>query len=74
MGSAMPGFIVLVLALLSHSLIAIIVSMSDYAYLAGRAQVGFSTVPFLFNRAIIVGILCGVLEEYIYLHFKELFV
>jgi len=37
MGNAMLRFIVLVLALLSHSLIAIIVSMSDYTYPSGSA-------------------------------------
>ena len=63
MGNTMLGFIVLVLALLSHSLIAIIVSMSDYTYPSGSTQVGFSTVPFHFDRAVIVGILCGVLES-----------
>eukprot|EP00253_Pinus_taeda_P013600 PITA_13600 len=44
MGSAMFGFTVLVLAFLSHSLIAIVASMSEYAYPAGSAQVGFSAV------------------------------
>jgi len=104
MGSAMFGFTALVLAFLSHSLIAIIASISEYAYPAGNAQVGFSAVvlslkvlvnkldnhvhgglngvgwmegfvvPFLFpDRAVIVGILCGVLAGYIYLHIKELF-
>lgn len=44
MGSAMFGFTVLVLAFLSHSLIAIIAFLSEYAYPAGSAQVGFSAV------------------------------
>jgi hypothetical protein len=105
MGSAMFGFTALILAFLSHSLIVIIATISEYAYPAGNAQVGFSAVvlslkvlvnkpddhlhgglndvgwmeafvvPFLFpDRAVIVGILCGVLAGYIYLHIRELFV
>jgi hypothetical protein len=44
MGSAMFGFTALVLAFLSHSLIVIIATISEYAYPAGNAQVGFSAV------------------------------
>jgi hypothetical protein len=105
MGSAMFGFTALALTFLSHSLIAMIASISEYAYPAGNAQVGFSAVvlslkvlvnelddelhgglkdvgwmegfvvPFLFpDRTVIVGLFCGVLAGYIYIHVMELFV
>lgn len=104
LGSAMFGFTALVLVFLSHSLIAIIASISEYVYPAGNAQVGFSAVvlslkvlvneldgqlhgglndvgwmegfvvPFLFpDRAVIVGLFCGVLAGYTYIHGMKLF-
>ena len=56
MGNAMLGFIVLVLALLSHSLIAIIASMAEYGYPARSAQIRFCTIPFLLGHKVVINL------------------